>query len=317
MRKTHVYLMVSMAALLIIISFLSGCAAKKEGGGHIVFESREGDTADIYIMNADGTELTSLVSDPAWDGTPALSPDGTRLAFASDRNGNPEIYVMNIDGSNLVQLTDNDATDIMPAWSPDGTRIAFVSDRIYKKPLEGGSLEIIAGMELYAMNADGSEVERLSENQSDISLYPSWSPDGSRIVYMNLGSAAGNLYVVDLAAVDEEPFDVTSATDLIAWNPEWSPDGKYIAFMGDHETEKDVFRIDVDGENLVNLTIDREGLSGDPSWSLDGKLIVFASSVEEGGVNLYTILYTMTKDGEDITPLTAGDGQYVQPHWSK
>lgn len=312
MRRTHVYLMVSMAALLIIISFLSGCATQ-EGGGHIVFESREGDTADIYIMNADGTELTPLVSDPAWDGTPALSPDGTRLAFASDRNGNPEIYVMDIDGSNLVQLTDNDATDIMPAWSPDGTRIAFVSDRIYKKPLEGGSLEIIAGMELYVMNSDGSEVERLSENQNDISLYPSWSPDGTHIVYMNLGDAAGSLYIVDLAAIDEEPFDVTSATDLIAWNPEWSPDGKHIAFMGDHETEKDVFRIDADGKNLVNLTIDREGLNGDPSWSLDGELIVFASSLEEGGVNLYV----MTKDGKDIAPLTTGEGQYVQSHWSK
>ena len=305
---------IAIITISTVAAALGGCAGQEEDDpGIIVFESRYEDVADIYSILPDGTEQTLLVSGDTWDGTPSLSPDRTQLVFSSDRDGDPEIYIMDMEAGQVRQLTTNDSTDLMPVWSPDGVWIAFVSDRVYKVPLEGGSLEIAAGMELYAMKADGSELTRLSKGESDYSLYPAWAPDNTRVVYMNVGSSTADLYVTSMADPDGEPINLTEETDVVAWNPDWSPDGQYIAFMADHELGKDVFRIDADGQNLVNLTVDWVGLAGDPAWSPDSQRIVFATNPDDGEM---VNLYLMTKDGEDITPLTTEGEQYVQPEWS-
>ena len=68
---------------------------------------------DIFVMNADGSEKTTVESQPFW------SPDGKKIAFTSIRDGNGEIYIMNADGSGQKNLTNNDsAYDGYPSWSP-------------------------------------------------------------------------------------------------------------------------------------------------------------------------------------------------------
>lgn len=300
-------LLVLLLGLLILV--LPACAGRP--AGVIAFESRQGDTSDILLLSLKDNRITPLVSGPAWDGTPAVSPDGKRLAFASDRDGDPEIFVINLDGTGLVQLTDNTFTDFMPAWSPDGSRIAFVSDRTYFVPLEGGTMEVSAGLELYVMNADGSDVKRLTGGKDDVSLYPSWSPDGQKIAYMNVSSAA-HIYVVDVNPENPQPTDLTPDLTLSAWSPRWSPDGKYIIFMGDNQVKKGIYRVDAGGGNLTELTKDWPAYAVDPAWSPDGKRIVFASN-PSGPVNLYT----MTPDGRDIQQLTKDAGYYALPSWSR
>ena len=60
-------------------------------------------------MNADGSGVTRLTYNDAFDGYPAWSPDGRRIAFDSQRDGNREIYVMDADGSGVTRLTDHGA----------------------------------------------------------------------------------------------------------------------------------------------------------------------------------------------------------------
>jgi dipeptidyl aminopeptidase/acylaminoacyl peptidase len=119
-------------------------------GTKIAFNSyRDGNGAEIYVMNADGTGQTRLTNNNAQvDSYPDWSPDGTKIAFYTDRDGgNDEIYVMNADGSNPTRLTNNPDTDAYPDWSPDGTKIAFFS-----------------GNDIYIMNADGSGETNISNN---------------------------------------------------------------------------------------------------------------------------------------------------------
>jgi len=76
-------------------------------------------SSDIYVVNADGTDLRNLTLSKAGHDVPSWSPDGSKIAFASDRYGNWEIYIMNADGSNLVRITDTPEEDERdPVWSP-------------------------------------------------------------------------------------------------------------------------------------------------------------------------------------------------------
>ena len=62
-------------------------------------------------MNADGSGVTQLTHNSAYDGQLEWSPDGQRIVFHSNRDGDDEIYLMNPDGTGITKLTDNTAED--------------------------------------------------------------------------------------------------------------------------------------------------------------------------------------------------------------
>jgi Tol biopolymer transport system component len=111
------------------------------GGGRIAYVSffRNG-TGDLYVMNADGTDLRRLTLDSAEDNKPTWSPDGTQIAFYSNRQGRSSIYVLGVpdapqsaggsaQGSLFMQRLTTKSNCSAPAWSPDGAQIAFVAGR--------------------------------------------------------------------------------------------------------------------------------------------------------------------------------------------
>ena len=89
-----------LIAVLACVAMGAGCG----GGGSgdlIAFQSdRDGDW-EVFVMNADGTEVRQLTDSDGWDGSPDWSPDGKRIAFTSDRYGDWEVFVMNADGSDV------------------------------------------------------------------------------------------------------------------------------------------------------------------------------------------------------------------------
>jgi Tol biopolymer transport system component len=87
-------------------------------GKKIAFVSNRDGNYEIYVMDADGTNLQRVTTDEGSDEYPAWSPDGQWIAFASDRDGDFEIFIIRPDGTGLGQLTDNTARDIDPSWGP-------------------------------------------------------------------------------------------------------------------------------------------------------------------------------------------------------
>jgi Tol biopolymer transport system component len=120
-------------------------------GRHIAYAGfRPGDPfdADLFVVDADGSDRRLVVDTGFDDVFPVWSPDGNRLAFASEvHDGDLDVFVVGVDGSGLRILTaDNDGYDEPLLWGPRGD-ILFLSDRAG-----------IGGVFGYLMDPDGSNV---------------------------------------------------------------------------------------------------------------------------------------------------------------
>ena len=301
-----------------LISLLVACSAQAnpsvelitntdvEPTGHevIAFYSDRDGNPEIYTYDVSTAEVTRLTDDPAFDDSPALSPDGSRIVFLTARhdpkpvfpNLKYEMYVMNVDGGNLQRLTSTDAAEDHPSWSPDGERILFDAD--YD---EDGDYEI------YAMDADGSNLMRLTFNDSS-DQFADWSPDGEHIAYSSY--IAGNW---DIYVMDADGSNPRRLTDGANWElfPAWSPDGTKIAFNGlvPHSGNTDVYVMNADGSEVRQLT-DAPGFDENPAWSPDGSQIIFQTN-RDGNFEIYI----MNEDGGDAHPLATAAADELWPSW--
>ncbi len=84
----------------------------------IAFASSRDGSLDIYVMDADGTNVRRVTHDESRDTSPDWSPDGRYIAYTSQRDGSADLYLIQVDGSGLRQLTVNDCWDDRAAWRP-------------------------------------------------------------------------------------------------------------------------------------------------------------------------------------------------------
>jgi TolB protein len=117
-------------------------------GSMIAFASSRAGDRQLFVMNADGSNIRQITNLSDMGGRSTWSPDGTKLAFYRGEFGNRNIHIINVDGTGLVQLT-NGGDNLGPSWSPDGNWIAFTSFR------DGNN-------EIYIMHPDGTGVTRLT-----------------------------------------------------------------------------------------------------------------------------------------------------------
>jgi TolB protein len=146
-------------------------------GNAIAFTSSRDGNQEIYSIDADGSGLQRLTDATGSDANPTFSPKGDSIAFESNRTGSPEIWVMKADGSDPVPLTFLAAEPrprsyvlTKPTWSPNGDRIAF-----HRRVLGPNGPGTLGHFEIFTMNADGSDVTRITVTDAPgFSGFPSW-----------------------------------------------------------------------------------------------------------------------------------------------
>lgn len=175
---------------------------------------------DMYVVNADGTELKNLTSNiPSFSSGPVIwSSDKQRFAFrhcdmtVRDRcdSDDFDIYVANADGTGGVNITNQPANNQGLAWSPDAQRIAFQSDR-------DGDFEI------YVVNADGTGLVNLTNSPEDEEA-PTWSPDGQWIAFVSynqLASTDSEIYVMNVDGTGK--INISNSPHSGQWVFAWLP----------------------------------------------------------------------------------------------
>jgi len=130
----------------------------------------------IYVMDAaTGANPRNLSSAKgSADQFPVWSPDSQWIAFTTNRDGiNEQVYIVNAQTGQLQRVSDGKTQNSNPVWSPDSKQIAYMTAPSRKSAVE---TRIVIG------RIDGSAPRRLTKS-NQIEMYPSWSQDGSQIVY--------------------------------------------------------------------------------------------------------------------------------------
>jgi len=252
----------------------------------------------ICVENADGSGFRQLTSDPdAESYYPSWAPDGSSLVYASNRTGQYEVYEMDLNSAASVQLTHGLGEVAAPAISPDGRWIVFADN-----------VKVFSS--IWRMKRDGSDPQEIFGQEGADAMDPSWSPDGSKILFAWGGGTEKQLYTINL---DGSGLHRVSADFRTRGRSDWSPDGTLIASYAGSPWHWAMYLIQADGSGLHPIQVGGVALA--PSFSPDGEWIVFTGYLDHPGDPDGCEIYVMRLNGSQPVRMTYNNYCDYQPRW--
>jgi TolB protein len=210
-------------------------------------------SAQICIYSIPSAKLISWPRYTGTNSSPAWSPDGANIMFMSSMQGNPDIYVSDANGGRPKRITFSVGVNTSPVWNPKtGLQAAFVSDRA------GGGHP-----QLYTMNVDGTNQEKIDLQDAGYVIDPSWSPNGELIAF-SWQRPDGNYDIYAMSIVDHKLVQLTRDNSRNE-RPCWAPDGRHIVFESTRSGSRQIWSMLADGTQARQLTT--QGTNESPNWS--------------------------------------------------
>ncbi len=267
------------------------------------------------ILEMVGTK--KLADDNYLNANPCFSPDGKRVVFSSvrrdtndngklDYNDNSGIYIVDIASGKEKQIVSDSYINTFPNFSPDGDKIVFLSRRYDTN--KDGKIDYLDNPGVYIFDLNTNE-QRCLVSEESYNKYPSFSPDGKKIIYTKWKGKNSGIFLYDLQTQKEE---MIISDDYDNTFPSFSSDGRFIVYAS--------WRRDTNYDGKINI-YDNSGIfiydvikkrekevipdifnNTFPKFSPDGRYIVFLSqrrdtnedgkinSLDNPGVYIYDLL---------------------------
>ncbi len=264
-------------------------------GSTIAFSGKVGRFKELFLMNANGTEIRQITRDRGLVLSTSWSPNGQDLVYTSYRDRAPDLFKYSLATRRVVRLTSGNSLEIGGQFSPDGNSILFSRTR--------GS-----GADLILMNTNGGIIRNVLSEGGIINVSPSWSPDAREIIFCS--NRGGGPQIYKMASNGSGIKRISFVSSNYCTSPAWSPTGEKVAYICRAEGRFQIFVSDVDGSNTQQLTT--YGNNEDPSWSPDGRYLVFASTF--GSSKVFNIAM-IKADGTNLRQLTFSTTGYMDPSW--
>jgi WD40-like Beta Propeller Repeat len=247
--------------------------------------------AQLTVARADGSS-PHVVPDIGYS-VYSLSPDGARVAWfkplASATIGSElELWVTPVLGGTEQRLVPAMDQPSLPVWSPDGTHIAFAG-RLNVEPGLGSSPAAV-----YVVDADGTNLRKVSSRPGISSVGMAWSPDGRYLAYLALPDGVA---LPSIPATGASPDSGLTPTGVFVIGVDgsgdrgvtmaasdfgqlaWSPDGSHLAVEAFNDTGRHVTTVAMSGPDPVGPVV--QGPSAIAfRWSPDGTRLVLLDQVE-------------------------------------
>jgi eukaryotic-like serine/threonine-protein kinase len=306
-----------------------GPTSTLQGGGYsqIAFASTQNGDPEIYMVNADGTNLTEITNIPGGACQPDWSPDGLHIVFISpcqaQKNDSPvnyspdsykdaRLYIINYDGTGLAEIPSLQNGNFDPAWSPDGNRIAFAS-------LTNGSAQI------YIINLVDNVVTPLTQPSTDVlmpdwSRQPAWSPDGKLIMYTGHSRLTNALQIWVMSDLGQNQAAlINRGADYWDFLPSWSPDGTTILFNESNGPSALgwLMLFDYTNPKTAQPAHWRSGtVANHGSFSPDGLWLVY-ESIDTSCASCHNFIIYIVRNASGNPPINVGGnkGENFDPDW--
>ncbi len=245
---------------------------------------------ELYTADLDGGNTKKLTSYKSITLSPSISPSGKYLAFTSYKEGRPNLYVMDIQSNREVRSQKEEGMKLGSQWLNGGTLgFSHTSGRystIYAFDVESGAKRQI-------LRKDG------------ILASPSFSPDGSKMVFVSDMGGSAQVYITDLGSGNMKRLTYSGRYNSA---PSFSPKGDLITFVSSLEGSFEICTMNVDGSNQRVLTTGRGAVNDSPSFSPCGRYIIYSS--KNGGRSTINL---MLFNGENQRVLKFLNGNEDQP----
>jgi Tol biopolymer transport system component len=221
----------------------------------------------------------------------SIRESGIERAYGWDYDHYYDIYQANSDGSGLINLTNADGYDAEGSYSADGSKILFASNRdAYGRQLSQAEQKLFDDdssyfMDLYMMNADGSDVQQLTHSPG-YDGGPFFSPDNNKVVWrrFNPDGNSAEIWTMDIDGSNQRQL---TAEAMVSWGPYYHPSSEYIIYSSNvlGHANFELFMIDPMGANPPVRVTNTEGTDILPVFAPDGNSLAWSTTRTPDGTS--------------------------------